>query len=554
MKILKLFLFLLFICTFCFGWEGKFPGWQPYDKLPGKLITPHIPFANPYYKGKLKILIIAPTWTQRETVELAQRISIEYTPLMTESYDFFGPYIGEGERSYYLTISKQEFEELVNTRLGEKAVYDLIIIGKIPWKAFPENVKNQILGKVKSGTGLLYINPSDLPSDIQGILKDSEPVKNSIVAILPLKRIPLLADVSVLSGEYGKGRMITITYLGDRTSKARGKVECLTPFEGDDPLYYDYYYSLIAKVCLWAGKKEPDVTFKNLTSEGTVISRDNLTKTKTTFAIEGKTSDVKDIDVFIRDRKGNVEYETIIPYKGGDISFTLPSLKSGEKMMDIILKNSKKEVVNWVSTNFLVSSQLDIERIETERDVYKKGGDIKGRVLLTDILPEGAQLTIYIVDTFNRKVSEYKTDSKAREIPFSLKVNNPLTYGYILIAKLDDKTGTVSEQDKKVYINITDFSKAVKDFSFIIWGGASDNSRSIRTYLKQFYNSGIDEVYVTSALWDTYEKSREIATRIAEANLKSAPYTTRLFFVYNKAAHLKPVEGKDGLEIQNCPL
>ena len=55
---------------------------QPYGKLSSALVTPHIPFANPYYRGKVKVLVIAPTWTQRETVELAQRLELDYTPLM----------------------------------------------------------------------------------------------------------------------------------------------------------------------------------------------------------------------------------------------------------------------------------------------------------------------------------------------------------------------------------------------------------------------------------------------------------------------------------------
>ena len=83
---------------------------QPYDKLSSSLVTPHIPFARPYYKGKVKALIIAPTWTQRETVEFAQRLSLDYTPLMTESYDFFGPYKGEGERSNYQIMPSEQFE------------------------------------------------------------------------------------------------------------------------------------------------------------------------------------------------------------------------------------------------------------------------------------------------------------------------------------------------------------------------------------------------------------------------------------------------------------
>jgi len=176
---IKSLLAVLLLSSVCHCGEAEFPGWQPYDKLTGALVTPHIPFANPCSGGKLKTLVIAPTWTQRETVELAERLSLDYTPLMTESYEFFGSYPGAGERSSYLTISKQEFEKLVNSRLGNDRVYDLIIIGKIPWKVFPEDVQKIILNKVQNGAGLLYINPSDLPADMQNALKVDESVKNA---------------------------------------------------------------------------------------------------------------------------------------------------------------------------------------------------------------------------------------------------------------------------------------------------------------------------------------------------------------------------------------
>ena len=54
---------------------------QPYDKLSGNVVTPHIQWAVPYSRGKVKALVIAPALGQRETVELAQRLSLDYTAL-----------------------------------------------------------------------------------------------------------------------------------------------------------------------------------------------------------------------------------------------------------------------------------------------------------------------------------------------------------------------------------------------------------------------------------------------------------------------------------------
>jgi len=51
-----------------------------YDNLPGTVETPHVKWAKPYYLGTLRVLVIAPTWTHRETVELAQRLDVACAP------------------------------------------------------------------------------------------------------------------------------------------------------------------------------------------------------------------------------------------------------------------------------------------------------------------------------------------------------------------------------------------------------------------------------------------------------------------------------------------
>ncbi len=59
---------------------------HPYGVLTGNYVSPHIKWAKPLYGGKLRVLVMAPTWTHRETVELAQRLSIDYTPWMCQSF------------------------------------------------------------------------------------------------------------------------------------------------------------------------------------------------------------------------------------------------------------------------------------------------------------------------------------------------------------------------------------------------------------------------------------------------------------------------------------
>ena len=59
---------------------------HPYGRLTTDYVTPHVAWANPYYRGKTRILVIAPTWSQRETVELAERLAVDFTAWMSATF------------------------------------------------------------------------------------------------------------------------------------------------------------------------------------------------------------------------------------------------------------------------------------------------------------------------------------------------------------------------------------------------------------------------------------------------------------------------------------
>jgi len=535
---------------------------QPYDKLSTSLVTPHIPFAVPYYKGKLKVLVIAPTWTQRETVELAERLSIDYTPLMTESYEYFGPVKGKGERSYYLTISDEEFQSLVKERLGRDANYDLIVIGKMPWGVFPKSIQKTILDKVRRGTGLVYISPSDLSGELGSAFKEDKGARDLIIEGIPLSVIPRLKDIPtgklIRSGNLGKGRLVSIDYGEKKPSdwlKESSRLESLTPLASEHPLYYDYYFSLLAKASLWASKKEPDVRFKGLPEGKVEILRDRLPEAKINFTLEGKDSSTGfHIEYTVRDRTNRIELQRSLSSRTGEASISLPLLKAGEKIIDIWVKDNSKKVINWASVAVSILSPFQIEKISLDKDIYQRGETIKGKVQLSKAPTDGLSLMIEAEDNYLRKLISLSPPLDGGKARFAFKIARPLTSAYTLRAILEDKSGVLDEAEIPFYINTTDFSSLIHDFSFIIWAQALNKSRSVNTYLKQFARYGVDILYNTSSSWDDYEKSREIALRLARAGLKAAPYAIRIFLASDQAPHLKPVEGPDGPEIRNCPL
>ena len=56
--------------------------YQPYGMLSTTYETPHVRWGKPLAGGPIDVLVMAPEWTHRETVELAQRLDIRFTPWM----------------------------------------------------------------------------------------------------------------------------------------------------------------------------------------------------------------------------------------------------------------------------------------------------------------------------------------------------------------------------------------------------------------------------------------------------------------------------------------
>jgi len=180
---------------------------QPYNKLSGKLVTPHIKWANPYCKGKLKALFIAPTLGQRETIELAQRLSLDYTALMT--HDYHEMY--QDPKWLPHAVPFPSVDKIVQKKLRKN--YDLILIGKVSWKALPEYLREWISEQVEQGTGLVYVCPSS-NEEIGSLFSGEESSDNEsfVTDCAPLEVLPVLRELDKKSifrlNLHGKGRVV----------------------------------------------------------------------------------------------------------------------------------------------------------------------------------------------------------------------------------------------------------------------------------------------------------------------------------------------------------
>ena len=126
---------------------------QPYDRLPGTLQTSHVPWARPLTGGKLAVLFVCPYNNSREVVELAQRLDVNATVIMSAGHTGWSEGYFEGHNATPLqgVEAKSVLEKLSRQRLALENHYDAIVIGKLSWQVIPAEVRDAILAHVERG-------------------------------------------------------------------------------------------------------------------------------------------------------------------------------------------------------------------------------------------------------------------------------------------------------------------------------------------------------------------------------------------------------------------
>ena len=113
-----------------------------FYRLDREVVTPCIPWAKPYYQTKkLKILVVAPRWSQRDTVELELRMDATCDAVFLDRPGDSG----EG-------FEPKEVTEAL------KRGHDVIILSTFDTGKMPAAVLDGLLGEVHRGAGLIYLH------------------------------------------------------------------------------------------------------------------------------------------------------------------------------------------------------------------------------------------------------------------------------------------------------------------------------------------------------------------------------------------------------------
>jgi len=538
---------------------------QPYGRLTTEYVTPHVAWADPYYKGKTRALIIAPTWSQRETVELAQRLSLDFTPWMSATFkSFVTPAQADPAFSFF-----QAPPEVVQ-RAGQEALrkdYDVIIVGKQEWSSIPGQQRFELLKRVAEGCGLLYINPPSGDKELNIVFgKHPSPEgSESISSNLPLPSLPRFREIDlgrlVKTSLFGKGRGVVLDYQEPPLPKEEWEScawPCLTPQwdltdakEGYRPVDtlpeaefvpYEYYQALVAKAVLWAGKHEPAVRIRNVDVDE-----------KIPWPVAAKDVVVQLSDIppgaLIRSLVRGCKDGRTVPL--GDrraveeVHFALPGLPAGDYFVDVwILTAGGKEILNWGSRAFSVTAESPFGAITLGQKSYNRGDAITGKVALLRALQPTERIIANLWDNYDRRVESQSLRPDAASASFHFSPLRPLTTLYRVEAQL--------MRDGKV-VCVTSFSFPVRarlgwdDFNDIVWAGGENN---FLTHLMLRKLSASDEATAIDIGWRGNTNARDIAM----ANLASLPYTARYGCFGAGADHIVGVNPKTAYGCMSDPI
>lgn len=244
-----------------------------YSELRPDIVTPHTPWARPYANRGLKLVAIAPRWTQRATIELQQRFDFDVAPVMTLFHHTWA-----GKDGPHYGWIKYGTREVTTARAmtALKTLYgvDVIVIGWLTCSVLPVDVERAILDRVAIGSGLVIFNPKSLSDNLQSLIEQCRPVGedtvHAVIDGIPTQQLPPLGQsaprnfihqgVKLYRGQAGE-RIVVVDYAP--LPSARSSNCYLSPpgaamaGKGIRDIHYDYYCSLAGRVILWAGKNMP---------------------------------------------------------------------------------------------------------------------------------------------------------------------------------------------------------------------------------------------------------------------------------------------------------
>ncbi len=500
----------------------------PYDKMTGTVVTPHVRWAKPLAGGPVRLLLVGPRWQQRETVELAQRLDIDYQTVSLSAPDSLldpGSLYLYGSYETYGYPRRNETDVIFELADKLHAASDCIILTGFQPKLIPEQLRRELVEKVRGGTGLILLGAA------KGFLanfKDQLKPADWQPDVVPVAHLPALekmvAEKRPVATAYscGKGRVLVLNYSGGRL--------CLTPglsHEDPDVLgYYDYFHSLVASAVLWAANREPAVRIRFSDKPGEVVIESDR-------ALPGAVIEVMAHDPARGFRK---RADRTLDLPQGESRHVLPTLgpTTGPRLVSVWIKQGGK-TLGWRTGH--VDPKADTPHIATlklNQPSVPSGGTLSGMVELS-VVPAKATLELELWDSLGRLLAKRQLTPTAATVPFEFKL--PQT-----VALLHEVRARLRQADRLLDQQITTFAvpdRTVDDFHFLVWTSGSNNA--VRHFInRELAAGGVDWIDNTGLTGGDAIRTAASCRSAARFGLRSIPYITRISSRQAKAGPRRP--------------
>lgn len=521
MRKLKVIL-CLFILSFSISSFAKYNG-DYLNKITTKYITPHLNWAKPLSKGKIKALFIVPRRPAREVVEIWERMDLDIDAFIvfhSGALAIENMYEGaiEGTTNYE---KKQEIIKKIQNK------YDVYIFGNVMLDILPSEAKYKILKNVKDGAGLVffYNNGTKYKKIFSNPTDEAEKISENLsFQGFPSKLRNMEPSKLIKTYKFGKGKIIVIDY-PERVSTYWGGLSLTQreDYSGKWKGIYENSMALVAKSILWAADKTPSISvYNNSFSDNCRISQDDFNKEKVKISLVGKKGTKGKITIRIRNELNEINYKKSFKYylkDGKDlISFYPPFLPSGKYYFDFLVE-TKNGVDNFGYWTFNINSYIGKASINTDKISYENGENVKAEITTENPVKDDCEVILQLSDSPYKKIwmkKELSLPAGRKKLNISLTVKDFPTIAGYLECEIVSKKGTLGKVRKELF-----FPKREKEiFPRVLWDGSN-------TWLPEFYEPQILNAGFTAAL-NHPTKDGENAKIAAIFNLKFVPYMYRI--------------------------
>lgn len=517
--------------------EMKFIMPDGFYKVREDYVTPHISWAKPYSGGTIKALIIASRYAHRETVELSQRLSLDYDTIMTLGKpDEFAP-----ERDTWVYgCSSEDIKAEFNTKLRDE--HDVIIFGRFNWNALPEELEELLINRLENGMGLVLVVPpegrSELLKNILSTPFDADG-ENYIASGVPIKNVPGFLNDKNSSDEplvrcvqYKAGRIVLLNYYEYESDYQYFSITPRSPEDRVIPsLAYDYYHSLVCKAVLWAAGKAPKISIGGTDISDIPIKAEEFAEKSVKIRIYNNSEKRlhANLEIIARTWDSNEEqtFKQNIEIGQGtsEALIQLPRLAGGPHFIDIWLRQDGK-VLDWFTAYIEIIPKAQIAEVKLSQPSCPIGGNVEGVAIVDGAEDTSARLEIQMIDSFERVMTnaELDIDKLPATLPFSLPFLQPVAIQHRIVATLIDESGAIDRKEK-IFAPLD--LKKYDDFAFVAWGGVGNNLYRQRMLAKRCYELGADSAYGYGKREPDWEKN-SVAYWTTQPGLSLFLYATYL--------------------------